>query len=255
MADRPAWHACAEIVEKGDPDRFAAAMLAPVSARAVLFPLYALNVEVARAPWVTQEAMIAEMRLQWWHDALGEIAGDGDVRRHEVTTPLATVISPAQARLLQEAVEARRWDIYRDPFEDAAAFESYIRQTSGHVMSVAVESLGGAVTDNVQQLAYAAGLASYFRAVPELEARGRRPLVDGRPEAVVALAKDALGQLDAVRLRDVAPAARPALYPAALARPILKAVCRDPSMLKDTTLVLAPIKRSVRFIAARLGKY
>ena len=35
-------------------------MAAPVAARRVLFPLYAFNVEVARAPWVTQEAMIAE---------------------------------------------------------------------------------------------------------------------------------------------------------------------------------------------------
>ncbi|TNF18762.1 MAG: phytoene synthase, partial [Rhodobacteraceae bacterium] len=60
------WQACAAIVEKGDPDRFASAMAAPVAARARLFPLYAFNLEVARAPWVTQEPMIAEMRLQWW---------------------------------------------------------------------------------------------------------------------------------------------------------------------------------------------
>ena len=55
--------ACAELVQRADPDRFMAAMAAPVAARRVLFPLYALNVEIARAPWVTQEAMIAEMRL------------------------------------------------------------------------------------------------------------------------------------------------------------------------------------------------
>ena len=67
-------NACAAIVERGDPERFMAAMAAPVEARRVLFPLYAFNVEVARAPWVTEEPMIAEMRLQWWRDALEEIA-------------------------------------------------------------------------------------------------------------------------------------------------------------------------------------
>ena len=67
--------ACADLVQRGDPDRFAAAMAAPVAARKVLFPLYAFNLEVARAPWVTEEPMIAEMRLQWWRDALGEIGG------------------------------------------------------------------------------------------------------------------------------------------------------------------------------------
>ena len=81
--------ACAQLVERGDPDRFAAAMAAPVRARAVLFPLYAFNLEVARAPWLTQESMIAEMRLQWWRDALEEIRAGGLVRRHEVVTPLA----------------------------------------------------------------------------------------------------------------------------------------------------------------------
>lgn len=84
--------ACAQLVERGDPDRFAATMAAPVEARKVLFPVYAFNVEVSRAPWVTQEAIIAEMRLQWWTDALEEIASGGLVRRHEVVTSLAHVL-------------------------------------------------------------------------------------------------------------------------------------------------------------------
>lgn len=64
--------ACAALVARGDPDRFAAIMAAPPAARARLFPLYAFNLEVARAPWVTKEPMIAEMRLQWWRDVLAE---------------------------------------------------------------------------------------------------------------------------------------------------------------------------------------
>ncbi len=46
--------ACAALVERGDPDRFAATMAAPMAARARLWPLYALNLEAARAPWVTK---------------------------------------------------------------------------------------------------------------------------------------------------------------------------------------------------------
>ena len=71
-------NACAALVERGDPVRFRAAMASPMAARRVLFPLYAFNLEVARAPWVTQEPMIARMRLQWWRDALAEIAAGGD---------------------------------------------------------------------------------------------------------------------------------------------------------------------------------
>jgi phytoene/squalene synthetase len=46
--------ACAQLVERGDPDRFRAVMAAPPEARRVLFPIYAANVEIARAPWVSQ---------------------------------------------------------------------------------------------------------------------------------------------------------------------------------------------------------
>ena len=53
--------ACAALVARGDPPRFRAAMAAPVAMRRLLFPLYAFNLEVARAPWVTQEPMIALM--------------------------------------------------------------------------------------------------------------------------------------------------------------------------------------------------
>ena len=103
--------ACAALVERADPWRFRAAMAAPVAARRVLFPLYAFNVEVARAPWVTQEAMIAEMRLQWWRDVCTEIADGQQVRCHEVATPLSEAITAEDAQLLDELVAARRWDI------------------------------------------------------------------------------------------------------------------------------------------------
>ena len=71
--------ACAELVARGDPVRFRATMAAPLAVRKALFPLYALNLEVARAPWLTEEPMIAEMRLQFWRDVVEE-AGAGNFR-------------------------------------------------------------------------------------------------------------------------------------------------------------------------------
>ena len=97
--------ACAALVQKADPDRFAATMAAKPAAREKLLPIYAFNVEVARAPWVTQESMIAEMRLQWWRDALEEIKAGGMVRRHEVVTPLALVLDGESAALLDQLIE------------------------------------------------------------------------------------------------------------------------------------------------------
>ncbi|MCB1364057.1 MAG: squalene/phytoene synthase family protein, partial [Rhodobacteraceae bacterium] len=176
--------ACADLVRRADPDRFLATMAAPAAARAPLFAIYALNVEVARAPWVTQETLIAEMRLQWWRDALAGIAGGGEAGAHEVLTPLAEVLTPGLAAALDPLVEARRWDIYRDPFADETALEAHIDRTAGTLLRVAARSLGPADETVVGDLAHAAGLANWLRAVPGLAARGRVPLPDPTPDGI-----------------------------------------------------------------------
>jgi len=205
------FEACAAIVERADPDRFLATMAAPVAARRVLFPLYAFNVEVSRAPWVTEEPMIAEMRLQWWRDALEEIASGGDVRRHEVVDTLAEVLDAEAARTLDGLVAARRWDVYKDPFEDQTHFEEYINATSGALVWTAVRLCGaGQAADEqaplpqpletaVKQFGFGVGVANWFRAIPELEARGRVPLVRGTVEGVKLQAQAALRDLQTAR--------------------------------------------------------
>jgi 15-cis-phytoene synthase len=228
--DDPDLIACAELVQRADPDRFRVAMAAPVAARAVLFPIYAANVEVSRAPWVTQEHLIAEMRLQWWKDAFEEIANGGPVRRHQVVTPLARVLDADGAALLTGLVEARSWDIYRDPFEDKAHFDRYLRQTSGHLMLAAARALGPVDGDVVLKLGYATGLANYLMAVPALEKAKRVPLLDGRPQAVADLARDGLARLHRARGQrgKVSVAARPALLAAWKAGGILARAAAEP---------------------------
>ncbi|MCR9158253.1 MAG: squalene/phytoene synthase family protein [Rhodobacteraceae bacterium] len=242
--------ACAKLVEKGDPDRFAATMAAPIAVRKVLFPIYAFNVEVSRAPWVTKEAIIAEMRLQWWTDALEEIASGGLVRRHEVVTSLAHVLDSTAARELQKVVQARLWDVYRDPFEDQAAFSKYIEDTAASLLRAASQSLSGAMPEVLTDLGYASGLAHFLRAVPELERQGRRPLVDGRPEAVRDLAKQGFDRLVKSRqARSTIPAeARPVTLAAWQAGPILKQAKSDPRLVADGTLGTSEAYKKLRLM-------
>lgn len=233
--------ACAALVERGDPARFRAAMAAPVPARRVLFPLYAFNVEVARAPWVTQETMIAEMRLQWWRDVCEEIAEGGPVRRHEVATPLADALDAEDARLLDELVAARRWDVYRDAFEDADHFARYLDQTSGNLTWVAARRLGAADEAVIRDAAYGAAVAAWLLAIPELEAAGRVPLLDGTAEGVRALALGAQQRLTGARTRRgaVPKPARAALLHVGQADAVLKTAIRDPSAVAEGRLPTA----------------
>lgn len=242
-------NACAGIVEKGDEERFAAAMANSVDARRVLFPLYAFNVEVARAPWVTQESMIAEMRLQWWRDALEEIAKSGPVRRHEVVTPLAGILDAQAAEWLDKSIAVRRWDIYKDGFEDQAHFEDYIMETAGTLMWVAARALGAsdAVEAPVRQLGYTAGVARFLQAIPVLESRGRIPLLDGQPAAVAALAKEnaARAKAAAAACKSLPQPARAALTEAFQARALLEAAAKSPQIVAEGALVLNPLRRSM----------
>jgi phytoene synthase len=241
--------ACAALVQRGDPDRFMAVMAAPVAARARLFPLYAFNLEVARAPWVTQEAMIAEMRLQWWRDTVEALGGAGPVRAHEVVAPLAEVVRGQGLPLavIDRLIEARRWDIYRDPFEDRAAFDAYLEDTGAGLMWLAASALGAPPeAEPVARAAgWAAGLAAFLRAVPELEARGRRPLVDTRAGAVAGLARDGLARLaDARRVRGrVPPGAGAAFLSGWQTEALLRQVLADPRRVAEGRLGLSEFSR------------
>lgn len=229
--------ACAALVEKSDPVRFRAAMAAPVEARPVLFPLYAFNLEVARAPWVTQEPMIARMRLQWWHDALAEIAEGGLIRRHEVVTPLALAVRAEDVAALDRLVTARDRDVEGDPFEDEAALWTFLEATSGGLIEVAARRLGGGDA-LAAHAGRALGMANWLMAVPALEAAGRQPLPDGREETVARLAREGLTALGQVRAgwSQVPALARAAFYPLAGIGPVLRKAASRPAQVKDDAL-------------------
>jgi len=243
--------ACADLVRRGDPDRFRAAMAAPVAARERLFPLYAFNVEVARAPWLTAEPLIAGMRLQWWRDALAEIGAGGPVRRHPVTTPLAPMLGAGEAALLDALVVARHRDIGRAPFDGTDAFRAHIDATAGNLLVVAARLLGKAPEAPLRAAGFAQGLANWLRAVPALAAAGRAPLVDDSPEALAALAADGLARLRAARAAraDIPRTVAPVLLAVWQAGPVLRAARSDPSRVARGRLEPAPFRDRLTLMA------
>lgn len=232
--------ACARLVEQGDPARFRSVLAAKAAVRGDLFVLYAFNLEVARAPWVTREPMIAEMRLQWWRDVL-----EGPRRAHEVAGPLHDLIHKAglPVEVLDRLVAARQWDIYRDAHADQAALDAYLEDTGAGLMWLAARATGqgeGVARD----LGWAAGLANYLRAVPELEARGRIPLIDGTPAGVRALAVRGLGRIAEARRGKGGPAALAGWQAAGL----LEQVVRDPMVVAEGRMGLPEIVQRGRLM-------
>ncbi len=241
--------ACARMVAQGDADRWRAAMTAPPEDRDRLLALYAFNLEVARAPWASAEAMIGQMRLQFWHDLVtGLERGEAPVA-HEVATPLARMVfdEGVPTAPMRAMIAARQNDLARAPFDDADALIAYLDDTAGSLMWLAARALGAPQSAEpvARDMGTAQGLARWLEAVPELEARGRLPLADGRPEAVAALARQGLDWIARARGRRGAVPARaaPALLAGWRAAALLDQAARAPERVAQGGLVQSEFAR------------
>lgn len=249
----------AEFVRLGDPDRHAATLAAPEALRAKLWPLYAFNLEIARAPWVTQEPMIAEMRLQFWADVMDEIAQGNPPRAHEVAAPLSAVWHGAglPVALGHAMIAARRRDIYKEPFADAAELGAHLDATSGNLMWLAALALGAGpgAEPAVRDMGFAAGLGNWFQAVPELTARGHNPLPDTSDQAIAALARDGLTRLERARKArgQIGADLGAVLLAGWQAGPVLRRAARQPQLVLGGGLALSEFSKRGRLLLRALA--
>lgn len=193
----------AQLVARGDPDRHAATMAAPEQAQARLWPLYAFNLEIARAAWASSEPLVAQMRLQFWADVLDAIDTGAALPKHDVAVPLADLWREAglSVALGHQMITARDWDISKGRFADDAELTTHLQATGGNLMWLAALALGAAPASEapVRALAYASALANWFVAAPALRAAGCAPLPNEAPDAIRALAQSGLRQLALAR--------------------------------------------------------
>ena len=196
--------------------------------------------------------MIAQMRLQFWRDVLEE-AEAGKARAHEVAAPLAEAVAEGvPVAPLMACVEAREWDIGREPFADEAAFWAYLDATGGGLVWAAASALGARpeAEAGLRGWGQGAALARYFQAVPELESRGRYPLVDGRPEAVKALAEQGLAAMTsgAEWRGKLAAAASAPMLTGAMAPVLLRKVFSAPGLVAQGALGMSEFRRRFRLM-------
>lgn len=131
-------------LKRHDPDRYRAALFAPQPARDDLITLYAFYYQIAKVHEVASEPMIAQIRLQWWRDAVDEIYTGKTVRSHEVATPLAEMLlrTKLDRFSIDQLIEGRERDLVLEPLLDAKDAERYVDDTAGRLMSLAAELCG-----------------------------------------------------------------------------------------------------------------
>ena len=163
---------CLNEVRRQDPERFACAMLAPPGYRDALMVLLAFNQEIAKTRDVVSEPTIGLIRLQWWREALDEIA-EGTPRRHQVVSPLAAIVGAKQLNMMKLAtlIDAREQDLDAVAFSDPERVEHYAAQTNGQFHDVLADAVGVPTEDNdtrtaMRDSAIAAALVGMVRAIP-----------------------------------------------------------------------------------------
>lgn len=126
------------LVRRFDPDRWLASrFINDAQARADVVALYAFDYELSRVAKVTSQAIMGEIRLTWWADAIAEIFEGRAVRRHPVTLALAEAIARhgLQREPFDAVIDAYFPELDRQPADAKAAAYA--------VMSLAQAILGG----------------------------------------------------------------------------------------------------------------
>jgi phytoene synthase len=126
-----------------DPDRWLSSrFIGDVEARADVIALYAFDHELARAPKVASNALLGEMRLTWWREALEEIFEARPVRQHPTAQALARAVERRGLKRedLETLVEARYRELDPAPMNEAELLD-WARDTGGLAAQLAAQVL------------------------------------------------------------------------------------------------------------------
>jgi len=166
---------CTDQVRLYDYHRYFAAAFAPEDIRRALMALYAFNLEIAATRERVSEALLGQMRLQWWRETIGGIY-NGTVRNHAVAEEIARAVEACD--LLQDGfermIDGRMFDLEEEPPEDINALTNYVSATSGALTRLAMDICGqNDHGDDAEIVGRYWGIAGLLRAFPHHAAQRR----------------------------------------------------------------------------------
>lgn len=131
------------LIRRIDPDRWLSSrFIGQAAARADVVALYAFDNELARAPRVASNALLAEMRLTWWREALEEMFEGRAVRQHPTALALAAAVKrrDLSRELLETLIDARYRELDPAPMGEGELLD-WARDTGGVSARLAAQVL------------------------------------------------------------------------------------------------------------------
>jgi phytoene synthase len=131
------------LVARVDPDRWLSSrFIGDAAARADVIALYAYDHELARAPRVTSNPLMGEIRLTWWREVLDEAFEGRPVRHHPTAQALAAAIVrhglPREG--LETMIDARYRELDAEPMKLFEAL-NWAKDTGGACAVLAAQVL------------------------------------------------------------------------------------------------------------------
>ncbi len=162
-------------------DWYLAALRAPEHARADLLTLAAFRGEISRIPLEITDAALAEIKLQWWRDAISQ-GVFGARSGNPIADALAEVLSRHKLPqdLALRAVDGFARELYEDGIEDEDMLWAYAADTEGALGALALGILGASDEEAAlpfdSACAKALAVARLAVTLPVHVARGRLPV-------------------------------------------------------------------------------
>ncbi len=164
---------CFDELRKHDRDRYLTTLFAPEARRAELAALYTFNLEISRIPYTVSEPMLAEIRLQWWRDAIASLFA-GNAADH----PVIEMLDEAMARatlsrvFFENLIDSRVRDVKKPGFGTLDQLLRYADGSSASLVLLAMEILNVGDDEPIRRAAVNVGigwaLISLVRAQPKL---------------------------------------------------------------------------------------
>ncbi len=261
--------AAAELVRQRDRDRYWSALFAPERLQPGLHALYAFDAGLAHIAAAAKEPMVAQIRLQWWRDAV-DLAAPGTKTGNPVADALTGAIEeyglPKES--LIALVDARIPEVFGDPPASLQALQVSLCAKYAPVFELAAAILGcrsETCKNAAQHASFAYGMTQTLRALPFQASRGKLMLppsyFEGRGASLAAVYRGDTSAAFGAGLADLRsgagralqefralapqldPAAFAAFLPLALVEPYLKAMAAPGLNPLQTPVTLNPVRR------------
>jgi phytoene synthase len=161
----------ADDVKRFDYDRWLACLFTPTQFRASVMAVLAFNSEIARVRETVSEAMLGDIRLQWWRDALQDIQ-KGTIKAHPVLQALSRQHQERalDLSLMQEMIDMRAKDLDPAPIASEGEMIVYADATGGNLHRLIFNAISteesSSKIEAVMRSGRAYALCGMLRAVP-----------------------------------------------------------------------------------------